>query len=489
MPTPKKPSHTRYHLDRMAQQGVHPKKTYEHLVGEPFYLFFSVTVKFPEEAERFFSMASTKDALHLARAVKRAVSTCFRLPRNTSLVVVGQMYPVAQVMAGVNECEETVFCKNLSTYAKQAIKNLSEYKESEPINNINAVGIGSDQPGAGLGHGLDCEPPQTDYPTTIKCALPVIIVSNKWWTLSPWLDKLGEENEFWRVSDSRLVDAVSRAFGCHERIQTLGMAADFMLNEEVADILDSTAPAAVAEGAEDMLQLISNRMPLPDDCTLFTVNGETVLPFLTFDAFAEAHPDISYYGLGRMYQAYLIVYRNFCLSLIEDGVPFRVIRGSRDLFRGNEAEQRAALYSALSERIIDGTLIERSTQERGDSREKPSHLSVCGVLSSNKDPEYADIYEGLDESEDPDRDQMEICLIVTAADEQGILWQENLYPVVPSTVETVLAYIEKLEAEFGVKATWMKEDGIPCCPDSRKLMSRYRYGASEPKTPAWMMRH
>lgn len=456
------------------------------LWGEPFYLLFSVALDSQEEAERFFNMASTEHASHLAEAVRKTLATLFRLPRDARLVIPGQMYPLGQVLDSlVDEDEDwdeididSDFGINVSFYAETIIDNIRKHMKLAPIplKDMKAVGIGTDQPGARMGGGLACEPPQADYPARLRCVLPVVIVGNKR-SFAAWVDNLIADNEFWRVPDNGLTEAAGKAFGCQGQIKPLGLVADVMLDEEVADILDLAALVAETE-EDDGIQFLPDVLPLP----VFCGNGVVAIPFLTFDAFAQAHTAFAAQELGEAYSVYLFIYRQVCEKLIEAQIPFRVIRGSRGLIFGDEDEQQEALYSALNEHAIEDTLIERSTHESRAAQEEPSCLTACLVMPNDV----------AGEAHDPDElesDRPPVCIVVSASGEQGIIWQENIYLVAPSDGETALAYIEKIEAQYGIRMLWDKTEAIPYCENCRKVMGQNVHGLVEPEPAPRMMRH
>lgn len=427
------------------------------------YFVLNIDLGSPGRTDKAFQMLPSFDAATLARAVRLELIKLIELPGHIHAVTVGQLYPLEHMVNARFAGREPGI--DLAGTAEAMVFSLIEDKMKVP----QAMGLGDECRDMLKEQGLAVTP--QSLAGEVTCLLPVVLVGEAA-SLNAWISSRLDRQAFWLAHDSRVARKLAGLLkGCQAK--ALGIISDSRLQSVDSLILASQAVMSrdefdmgiIPEYALKGVEVQGRPLNMP----LLIGGGGLWVPFLTFDAFAETFPQIPADELDRHYIAYIYAYRKFSMDMLLSGVHLRIIRGNRAIFGIDESARDSsmttlALESVLDESITD-TLIERSIQPVPGRNKRPAALTACVVALNHG------IQVASDQAADCQTHGDPLFIVMSALDGNGqLLWQENIYPVLPSNGEAVMAYLEKLARQQGVKVAWQQVDWPLYCPQRRKLV-------------------
>jgi hypothetical protein len=402
---------------------------------EAFHLVFASVLPSAEAENRLSQLLEPSDASQLAQLVDRDVRSKTRLPESITLAVIGRLYHAERLSD-----DDWYLSDELGRMVGRV------YLANSDVQVVRALGIGSESQAAIK--KLEVEPvPDKDkaYPILGYYLLPVYLTGQEA-ALDAFMDRLLESKAPVGKASSRTIAWIAQCFAVDAaNLSVFGYVPEAMLEDTLAELYRAgqfgIATRKIVEGETDRTGY--------GTAMLFTEPGRAVVPFFTFDKFAEANLELTPDDLPDAYLAWLADYRTLLDNLEQSKVPVTVIEGSRAMLGENE---QVAAHARTAAKEVTGLLMEVSDHEVYDGPFDPSEVASVNITFCDTKAEKG------------------VYAVLSKQDAEGrLLSQLNLYPVVPDGMKLAMEYAKGEAGSFGVQLSSGVYDDIEFCEVHRKI--------------------
>ena len=289
--------------------------------------------------------------------------------------------------------------------------------------------------------------PAAEYPVDCVLLLPVYVVGPAE-SLATFRTRLYAKPEIELPASDRTRTALARHFGlAKDALEVAIYVPDMVLDEVFANVARNADFALICQSLLDDRQ----EMIYYGQALAFTDNGKALLPFFTFDRYAEGHPEVSEDELVDEYLSWLVDFRELMERLGQGAAQVRVVEGSSGMDEQNDALVWEAKEAASP---VGDFLVELS-------RHADAH-------HDDAETEIAAIVLGFCELED----EGVVYGVLGKEDAKGrLIAQDNLFPITLEGIARCIEYAQAEAARLGLILEKTDCDEIQFCPEHRALLA------------------
>jgi hypothetical protein len=321
------------------------------------------------------------------------------------------------------------------------------YAANEQLRGLRFLGLGKQAEQPIEAAVAEDHLPAVEYPVDCVLLLPVYVVGPSE-SLAKFRARLYAKPEIELPASDRTRAALARHFGlAKDAVEVATYVPDMLLDEVFASVARNGDFALICES------LLDDRQEMLDygQALVFTDKGKALLPFFTFDRYAEGHPEVGEDQLADEYLSWLVDFRELMERLGEGGAQVRVVEGSVGMDEQNDALVWQAKESASP---VGDFLVELS-------RHADAH-------HDDTETEIAAIVLGFCELED----EGVIYGVLGKEDAKGrLIAQDNLFPITLEGITRCIEYAQAEAARLGLILEKTDCDEIQFCPEHRALLA------------------